>query len=172
MSSNTVFDVASVLAQMTQAEKIQLCSGANFWQLPAIERLGIPSLYITDAHGVRKQAVTEGIDLANAVPATCFPTASALASSWNRALLAEVGAAIAVEAQAMQVSVVLAGVNIKRSPLGGRNFEYFSEDPLLSSHLAAAYIEGVQSHGIGTSIKHFAANNQEARRMTIDTIRR
>ena len=172
MSSNTAFDVASVLAQMTQAEKIQLCSGANFWQLPAIERLGIPSLYITDGpHGVRKQAVAEGIDLDNTMPSTCFPTASALASSWNRELLAEIGAAIAVEAQAMQVSVVLGpGVNIKRSPLGGRNFEYFSEDPMLSSHLEAAYIEGVQSQGIGTSIKHFAANNQEARRMTIDTI--
>ena len=172
MSSNTAFDVASVLAQMTQAEKIALCSGANFWQLPAIDRLGIPSLYITDGpHGVRKQAVTEGIDLDNTIPSTCFPTAAALASSWNRALLADIGAAIAVEAQAMQVSVVLGpGVNIKRSPLGGRNFEYFSEDPMLSSHLAAAYINGVQSHGIGTSIKHFAANNQEARRMTIDTI--
>jgi beta-glucosidase len=172
MSSNTAFDVASVLAQMTQAEKIQLCSGANFWQLPAIERLGIPSLYITDGpQGVRKQAVIEGIDLDNTIPATCFPTASALASSWDRSLMTQIGAAIAVEAQAMQVSVVLGpGVNIKRSPLGGRNFEYFSEDPMLSSHLAAAYIEGVQSHGIGTSIKHFAANNQEARRMTIDTI--
>ena len=172
MSSNTAFDVASVLAQMTQAEKIQLCSGANFWQLPAIKRLGIPSLYITDGpHGVRKQAVADGIDLDKTIPATCFPTASAMASSWDRTLLKDIGAALAVEAQAMQVSVVLGpGVNIKRSPLGGRNFEYFSEDPLLSSHLAAAYIEGVQAHGIGTSIKHFAANNQEARRMTIDTI--
>lgn len=172
MSSNTAFDVARILTQMTQAEKIQLCSGTNFWQLPAIDRLGIPSLYITDGpHGVRKQAVTAGIDLANTVPATCFPTASALASSWNQALMTEVGVAIAAEAHAMRVSVVLGpGVNIKRSPLGGRNFEYFSEDPWLSSHLAAAYINGVQSQGIGTAIKHFAANNQEARRMTIDTV--
>lgn len=172
MTTNKTFDVAYVLTQMTQAEKIQLCSGVNFWQLPAIERLGIPSIYITDGpHGVRKQAVSDGIDLANTMPSTCFPTASALASSWNRGLLYEIGAAIAAEAHAMQVSVVLGpGVNIKRSPLGGRNFEYFSEDPFLSSHLAAAYINGVQSNGIGTSIKHFAANNQEARRMTIDTI--
>lgn len=168
------FDVASILQQLTVDEKIQLLSGLNFWQTPAIERLGIPSLYITDGpHGVRKQKESSGGEVAldQTEPATCFPTASALASSWDRELIQTVGAAIGREARAMRVSVVLGpGVNIKRSPLGGRNFEYFSEDPLLSSQMAAAFIQGVQAQGVGTSIKHFAANNQEYRRMTIDTI--
>lgn len=166
------FDVSYTLQQLTLDEKITLLSGLNFWQTPAIERLGIPSLYITDGpHGVRKQKDSSGVALDQTEPATCFPTASALASSWDRELIHTVGAAIGREARAKSVSVVLGpGVNIKRSPLGGRNFEYFSEDPLVSSQMAAAFIQGVQSQGVGTSIKHFAANNQEYRRMTIDTI--
>jgi len=166
------FDVSHIMKQLTLDEKITLLSGFNFWQTPAIERLGIPSLFITDGpHGVRKQKQSGGAGIDNAEPATCFPTASALASSWDRELLHTVGAAIGVEARAKQVSVLLGpGVNIKRSPLGGRNFEYYSEDPLLSSQMAASFIQGVQSQGVGTSIKHFAANNQEYRRMTIDTI--
>lgn len=172
MQPPTTFDVASIMQQLTLDEKITLLSGFNFWQTPAIERLGIPSLYITDGpHGVRKQKEGDGISLDQTELATCFPTASALASSWDRELINTVGAAIGREARAKRVSVVLGpGVNIKRSPLGGRNFEYFSEDPLLSSQMAAAFIQGVQSQGVGTSIKHFAANNQEYRRMTIDTI--
>lgn len=172
MQPQVHFDVPHIMRQLTIDEKIALLSGFNFWQTPAIERLGIPSLFITDGpHGVRKQKQTGGVMLDNAEPATCFPTASALASSWDRDLMQAVGAAIGVEARAKQVSVLLGpGVNIKRSPLGGRNFEYYSEDPLLSSQMAAAFIQGVQSKGVGTSIKHFAANNQEFRRMTIDTI--
>ena len=163
-------DIATVVAKLTRAEKVALCSGQSFWQLKAIERLGIPSLFITDGpHGVRKQR-GQGINLENTVPATCFPTAVTLASSWDRELLYAVGEAIGAEARAEQVSVVLGpGANIKRSPLGGRNFEYFSEDPYASSQLATAFITGVQSQGVGTSLKHFAANNQEFRRMTIDT---
>lgn len=166
------FDVAHVMRQLTLDEKITLLSGFNFWQTPAIERLGIPSLFITDGpHGVRKQKQAAGVALDQTEPATCFPTASALASSWDRELLHKVGTAIGIEARAKQVSVLLGpGVNIKRSPLGGRNFEYYSEDPLLSSQMAASFIQGVQSQGVGTSIKHFAANNQEYRRMTINTI--
>lgn len=172
MQTPAHFDVPHILKQLTIDEKIALLSGFNFWQTPAIDRLGIPSLYITDGpHGVRKQKQSGGVALEHAEPATCFPTASALASSWDRELLHKVGSAIGIEARAKQVSVLLGpGVNIKRSPLGGRNFEYYSEDPLLSSQMAAAFIQGVQSQGVGASIKHFAANNQEYRRMTIDTI--
>jgi beta-glucosidase len=166
------FDVAQVLAQLTFAEKIALCSGKSFWQMPGIERLGIPSVYITDGpHGVRKQRQLEGVSLENTIPSTCFPTASALASTWDCELVQMVGGAIGAEARALNVSVVLGpGTNIKRSPLGGRNFEYFSEDPLLSSQMSAAWINGVQSQQVGASLKHFAANNQESRRMTIDTL--
>lgn len=172
MPPNVHFDVPHIMKQLTLDEKITLLSGFNFWQTPAIERLGIPSLFITDGpHGVRKQKQSSGVALDQTEPATCFPTASALASSWDRDLLTKVGTAIGIEARAKQVSVLLGpGVNIKRSPLGGRNFEYYSEDPLLSSQMAASFIQGVQSQGVGTSIKHFAANNQEYRRMTIDTI--
>ena len=159
------------LAALTRAQKIALVSGQNFWEMHAVPELGLPAIMLTDGpHGVRKQASSTEVNLDHNVLATCFPTASALASSWDRDLIQRVGVAIGAEARAKSVSVVLGpGVNIKRSPLGGRNFEYFSEDPFLSSHMAAAYIHGVQSQGVGTSIKHFAANNQEYRRMTIDT---
>ncbi len=166
------FDVTQVLSQLTLDEKIALCSGKNFWQMQGVERLGIPTIFITDGpHGVRKQGQSEGISLENTLPSTCFPTASALASSWDLQLITQVGTAIGAEARAMNVSVVLGpGTNIKRSPLGGRNFEYFSEDPLLSSQLSAAWIQGVQSQQVGASLKHYAANNQESRRMTVDTL--
>ncbi|MFM2309415.1 MAG: hypothetical protein RLY87_1536, partial [Chloroflexota bacterium] len=159
------------LAKLSRAEKIRLLSGQNFWEMHAVPSLDYPAITLTDGpHGVRKQVSSTEVNLDNNVLATCFPTASALASSWDRDLINRVGTAIGAEARAKNVSVVLGpGVNIKRSPLGGRNFEYFSEDPYLSSQMAAAYIHGVQSQGVGTSIKHFAANNQEYRRMTIDT---
>lgn len=159
-----------LLEQLTLDEKIALCSGQSFWEMQAVERLGIPSLFITDGpHGLRKQIGAE-LSLANTLPSTCFPTAATLASSWDRALLTEVGQAIGAEARAAQVSVVLGpGANIKRSPLGGRNFEYFSEDPYASSEMAHAIITGMQSQQVGASLKHFAANNQESRRLTIDT---
>lgn len=162
-----------LLAQMTLEEKCSLLSGQDFWHTQAIERLGLPAIMVSDGpHGLRRQA-DEGdhLGLLASVPATCFPSGVGLGSSWDRALIAEVGSLIGAEAQAQGVSVVLGpACNIKRSPLCGRNFEYLSEDPYLSSQMAKSYIQGVQSQGVGTSIKHFCANNQESRRMTVDTI--
>src|ERR1700724_1518378 len=154
----------SLVAEMTFEEKALLLSGDGWWKTHAIERLQIPSISLTDGpHGLRK---VEGGGLSTSVPATCFPTASALASSWDTELIRSVGVALAEEAQASDVQILLGpGVNMKRSPLGGRNFEYFSEDPVLAGKMAAAYIEGVQSQGVGTSLKHYAVNNQEFERM-------
>lgn len=165
-------EVTGVLQQLTLEEKAVLCSGRDFWNLQGVGRLGIPSIMVSDGpHGLRKQLYTGNYVFSNNIPATCFPTAVTLASSWNRDLIRAVGVAIGEEARAEKVGVVLGpGINIKRSPLGGRNFEYFSEDPFLSGSLATAYIEGVQSTGIGASIKHFVANNQEYRRLSIDAI--
>lgn len=155
-----------LIAQMTLEEKAGLCSGRDFWSTKPVERLGVPSIFMTDGpHGLRKAS---GSDISQSVPATCFPTASGLASTWNRDLLREVGAAIGAECQANDVQILLGpGINMKRSPLGGRNFEYFSEDPVLAGHLGTAFIQGVQSQGVGTSLKHFAANNQEFERMSM-----
>ena len=168
-------DVKQLISEMTLEEKASLCSGQNFWRLKSNERLGIPSIFLTDGpHGLRKQLEREGTDISNltqSVPATCFPTASALAATWNRDLIFLVGVALGEECRQEKVSVILGpGVNIKRSPLCGRNFEYFSEDPYLTGEMAKSYIRGVQSQGVGTSIKHYAVNNQEFHRMTIDTI--
>ncbi|WP_040949464.1 glycoside hydrolase family 3 C-terminal domain-containing protein [Gorillibacterium massiliense] len=165
--------IKEILSQMTLEEKAGLCSGADFWSTKGIDRLGVPSVMMTDGpHGLRKQR--EGADhlgLHDSVPATCFPSAAGLASSWNRDLIWRVGEALGEECQAENVAVLLGpGANIKRSPLCGRNFEYFSEDPYLSSEMAAHHIKGVQSKGVGTSLKHFAANNQEHRRMSVDAI--
>jgi beta-glucosidase len=159
-----------VLAQLTLEEKAALLDGSDFWHTEPVERLGVPALMVTDGpHGLRKQP--EGGDhlgLTGSVPATCFPPAAGLASSWNVDLLRRVGEALGRETRAEKVSVLLGpGVNMKRSPLCGRNFEYFSEDPVLAGDLAAAMVEGVQSQGVGTSLKHYAANNQETQRMTI-----
>src|ERR1700693_5979930 len=150
--------------KMTLEEKALLLSGDGWWKTHAIERLQIPFICMTDGpHGLRK---VEGGGLSTSVPATCFPTASALASSWDTELIRQVGVALAQESQASDVQILLGpGVNMKRSPLGGRNFEYFSEDPVLAGKMAAAYILGVQSQGVGTSLKHYAANNQEFERM-------
>lgn len=154
-----------LVSQMTLEEKASLCSGETAWSTKAITRLGIPSIFMTDGpHGLRK---AEGFDFTNSVPSTCFPTASALASSWNPALAQKMGEALGIESQANDVQILLGpGVNMKRSPLGGRNFEYFSEDPVLAGKIAIGYISGVQSQGVGTSMKHFAANSQEAERMS------
>ena len=158
-----------IVAQMTLEEKASLCSGETAWSTQAIPRLGVPSIFMTDGpHGLRK---AEGFDFTNSVPATCFPTASGLASSWNKELVKRVGEALATESQANDVQILLGpGINMKRSPLGGRNFEYFSEDPVLSGKIAAAFINGVQSKGVGTSLKHFAANNQEFERMSNSSV--
>jgi len=163
----------SLLAQMSLEEKASLCSGRNFWYLKGCERLGLDSIMVTDGpHGLRKQdRGADHVGLNVSVPATCFPTASALASSWDTGLLRSVGSALGEQCLAEQVAVLLGpGMNIKRHPLCGRNFEYFSEDPLLSGEMAAALVEGVQSRGVGTSVKHFAVNNQEQGRMTVDVI--
>ncbi len=158
-----------ILSTLTLEEKASLCSGRDFWNLKAIPDKGVPSIMLTDGpHGLRKQ---EGLDVGfeKSVPATCFPTASALASSWDPQLIHRMGVALGEECRQEKVAVLLGpGVNIKRSPLCGRNFEYFSEDPLLSGTMAAAWIQGVQSQGVGTSLKHFAVNNQERRRMVVD----
>jgi beta-glucosidase len=165
--------VQELIAQMTLREKASLCSGRDSWHLKGIDRLGIPSIMMTDGpHGLRKQlAAGDQIDLNASGSATCFPTASALAATWNRDLVHRVGEALAEECLVEKVAVILGpGANIKRSPLCGRNFEYFSEDPYLTGEMAKAYIRGIQSKGIGASLKHYAVNNQETRRMSIDAI--
>jgi beta-glucosidase len=165
-------DIRTLISQMTLEEKASLCSGLDFWRLKGIERLGIPSIMVTDGpHGLRKQQSADHLGIYDSVPATCFPSAVGLASSWNRELVEKVGIALGEECQAEGVAILLGpGANIKRSPLCGRNFEYFSEDPYLSSEMAASHIKGVQSQGVGTSLKHFAVNNQEHRRMSVDAI--
>ena len=166
-------DIKNIISQMTLEEKASLCSGKNFWFLKDIERLGVPSIMVTDGpHGLRKQAGdADHVGLNESVPATCFPTASALAATWNRDLIFQVGQALGEECRQEKVAVILGpGVNIKRSPLCGRNFEYFSEDPYLTGEIAKSHINGVQSQGVGTSMKHYAVNNQEYRRMTIDAV--
>ena len=165
-------DIKDLLQNLTLEEKAILCSGKNYWQTKPIERLGIPSVSMSDGpHGLRRENdADESIAMKQSFPATCFPTASLTACTWNDELLYKMGKAIAEEAKDQGVSTVLGpGVNIKRSPLCGRNFEYFSEDPYLAGKLAAAYIKGAEGEGIGTSLKHFACNNQEYLRMTISS---
>src|SRR5215468_4086281 len=154
----------ALVTEMTLEEKALLLSGDGWWHTHPIDRWQIPALSISDGpHGLRK---VEGAGLPTSAPATCFPTASALASSWDTELIRRVGVALAEECQTHDVQVLLGpGVNMKRSPLGGRNFEYFSEEPVLAGKMAAAYIQGVQSQGVGTSLKHYAANSQEFERM-------
>jgi len=173
MYSKTDHKIFKILSELTLEEKASLCSGKDFWSLKEIERFDIPSLLLTDGpHGLRKQKHgSDHLGLNASNPATCFPTASALGASWDRELLGEIGIALGDECREEKVSILLGpGVNSKRSPLCGRNFEYFSEDPYLSGELGAAKINAIQSRGIGTSLKHFAANNQETFRMSIDTI--
>jgi beta-glucosidase len=169
----TIMDIEKTLKEMTLEEKASLCAGSDSWHTKPIERLGIPPVMMADGpHGLRKEVSEDTSDiLRDSYPATCFPTASALASTWNRELVGMVGEAIAEECLAEGVSVVLGpGANIKRSPLCGRNFEYFSEDPYMTGEMAAAFIQAVQGMGVGASLKHFAANNQEYRRMLIDAV--
>ena len=157
---------AALINKMTLEEKAALVCGANFWETNAIERLGVPSVFMADGpYGIRKIAGGETL------PAVCFPTPSLAACSWDRELLGRMGAAIGDAARGLGVNVILGpGVNIKRTPLCGRNFEYFSEDPYLSGALSAAYINGAQSRGVGVAVKHYAVNNQETRRMVIDAV--
>lgn len=162
-----------LILQMTLKEKASLCSGKDFWHLKSIERLGLPEIMVCDGpHGLRKQnAENKKVGIGNSYPATCFPTAVTTACSWDRDLIYKMGQALAEECLQHGVSVLLGpGVNMKRSPLCGRNFEYFSEDPELAGEMGAAFIAGVQSKGIGTSLKHFAGNSQEMKRMTSNSI--
>lgn len=162
-------NVKELIRQMTLEEKAGMCSGLDFWHLKGIERLGIPSVMVSDGpHGLRKQdEQADHLGINDSIKAVCFPPAVLSACSFDRDLMHEFGDAIGKEAQANDLSVVLGpAVNIKRSPLCGRNFEYYSEDPYLAGETAAAFINGVQKHHVGTSIKHFAANNQEYNRMS------
>ncbi len=164
-------DVKELIKQMTLEEKAGMCSGKDFWHLKSVERLGIPEVMVSDGpHGLRKQAEAEEGDhlgINDSITAVCFPAGCAVASSFDRDLIRQMGEAIGDECQAENVSVVLGpAVNIKRSPLCGRNFEYFSEDPYFAGEMAASYIKGVQSKDVGVSIKHFALNSQEHERMS------
>lgn len=158
-----------LIGKMTLEEKASLCSGEDFWHTKAVERLGIPAMMMSDGpHGLRKQE-QEGdhLGMNDSIKAVCFPAGCGTAASFNRELMAEMGETLGEECQAEGVGVILGpAVNIKRSPLCGRNFEYYSEDPYVASEMAGALIDGIQSKGVGTSIKHFLANNQEHRRMS------
>ena len=163
-------DIQQIISQMTLEEKAALCQGRSSWFTRAVERLGVPEMMMSDGpHGLRKQDLEkENGGVNDAIKAVCYPTAVGTACSFDRALLEEMGSLLGQTCQAEKVGVILGpAANIKRTPLCGRNFEYFSEDPYLSGEIAAAHIRGVQSQGVGTSLKHFAANNQETRRMTI-----
>src|SRR6476469_3047962 len=159
-----------LLAELSLEEKARLVMGSDFWHTTPVERLGIDRIRVADGpHGLRMQPdEADHVGIGGSLPATCFPTASGLASSWDRDLVAEVGAALAQEARVQGVSVILGpGINMKRSPLCGRNFEYFSEDPYLAGELALAMVAAIQEQGIGTSLKHFAVNNQEDDRLRV-----
>lgn len=162
-----------LIEQMTLAEKATLMSGKNFWETESIERLGVDSIFLADGpHGIRKQAAAaDHLGLNESVPATCFPTAATVANSWDVELGEKIGQHLGREAVTQDVNVLLGpGMNMKRNPRCGRNFEYFSEDPYHAGKIASAYIRGMQSEGIAACVKHFAVNNQEERRMSIDTI--
>lgn len=163
----------SIISKMTLEEKALMMSGKNTWQTVDFEKYGIPSMTMSDGpHGLRRQAgAGDHLGLNASLPATCFPTAATVANSWDEELGEEIGAALAEEAATMDVNVILGpGLNIKRSPLCGRNFEYFSEDPYHAGKMAAAYVRGMQSQGGSACPKHFAANSQELRRMANDSV--
>lgn len=162
-----------LIAKMTLEEKAAFLSGKNTWQTRDLKRLGLPSIFCSDGpHGIRKQAgAGDHLGLNASLPATCFPTAATMANSWDEKLGEEMGTALGEEASAQEVNVLLGpGLNIKRSPLCGRNFEYFSEDPYLAGKMAAAYVKGIQSQGVYACPKHFAVNSQELRRMAMNSV--
>lgn len=166
-------DTPSLVASLSLLEKAALLSGANTWQTRAIERVALPPVWLADGpHGVRKQVGSaDHLGINGSEPATCFPTAATIAGSWDDELAEQIGAALGREASSQGVGVLLGpGLNIKRSPLGGRSFEYFSEDPELAGRLAAAYVRGIQSEGVAATPKHFAVNSQELRRMVSDSV--
>ncbi|MDQ1913839.1 glycoside hydrolase family 3 C-terminal domain-containing protein [Paenibacillus sp. GD4] len=165
-------NIQEIMEKLTIEEKISLLAGGSFWTTQAVERVGLPSIILTDGpHGLRLSMGTNpGQMLMNTQPATAFPIEAAMAATWNEALIEEMGAVIAEECQYYDVGILLGpGMNGKRSPLGGRNFEYFSEDPYLTGRMGNAFVKGVQSGGVGTSIKHFVANEQETNRMVVSS---
>lgn len=164
-----MIDIPSIIKKMTLEEKAALCVGSCPWATCPVDRLKVPAMTLADGpHGVR-MSVNRRASFSKSHPATCFPTASCLAATWDRDILYTMGKALAEEAIAQKVDLLLGpGVNIKRSPLGGRNFEYFSEDPYLAGEMAAGLINGIQEKGVGATIKHFAANNQEFKRYTMN----
>lgn len=165
--------IRDLVSKMTLEEKAGLCSGSDFWHTKAVERLGIPNIMVSDGpHGLRKQnEEADHLGVNESIKAVCFPAGCGAATSFNRDLIGKMGQALGNECQAEKVGVILGpAVNIKRSPLCGRNFEYYSEDPYLATEIATAHIKGVQSKKVGTSIKHFMANNQETRRMSVDAV--
>ena len=166
-------DKEKIISQMTLEEKAEMLTGKDFWSTKDFPNFGIRSLFLSDGpHGLRKQAAaSDHLGLNASIPATCFPTASVMACSWDEELGERIGEALGEEAAALNVDVLLGpGLNIKRNPLCGRNFEYFSEDPYLAGKMAAAYVRGIQSKGVAACVKHFAANNREYRRMTSDSV--
>ena len=161
--------IKNLISQMTLEEKAGMCSGSDFWHLKGLKRLGIPQIMVTDGpHGIRKQGEeADNLGINESETAVCFPAGCATASSFDRELIYKLGEIIGQECQSMNISTILGpSMNIKRSPLCGRNFEYYSEDPYVSAEMAAAMVQGIQSKHVGASIKHFAVNNQEKRRMT------
>jgi beta-glucosidase len=161
-----------IVSGLAPEDRIRLLSGADMWHTVAVAEAGIPAIMLTDGpHGLRKQGGSGDVAFAPGIPATCFPTSATLACSWDPALAEQVGRAIGDEAAAAGVAVVLGpGLNLKRHPCCGRNFEYYSEDPLLSGRMAAGLVRGIQSAGVGACLKHFAVNNQETNRMVLDAI--
>lgn len=164
--------VLETLAKLDLEEKASLLSGLDLWTTKPLPDAGVPSIWMADGpHGVRKAPRGDQVGIGTSLPATCFPTLSALGASFDVDLARRVGRAIGLEARALGVDVVLGpGVNLHRSPLGGRNFEYFSEDPELAGELGAAFVAGLQGEGVGASVKHFAANDQETGRMFVDAV--
>ena len=166
-------DKEKIIGEMSVRQKADLMTGKDFWQSKDYKEWDIPSLFLSDGpHGIRKQAAAaDHLGLNASIPATCFPTAAAMANSWNDELGEKMGEALGEEAAAQKVNVLLGpGTNMKRNPRCGRNFEYFSEDPYLAGKMASAYIRGIQKNGTSACVKHFAANNQEERRMVNDSV--
>ena len=167
-------DIKKIISQMTLEEKARFCSGFDEWHIEKLDRLGVPEIMMCDGpHGLRKKSksATDSYYYSGTVKSTCFPSAAGLACTWNKELLFGLGESLGREAVGEQISILLGpGINMKRSPVCGRNFEYFSEDPYLAGKLSAEYIKGVQSMGVGTSLKHFAVNSQEHRRHSTNAI--
>lgn len=162
-----------IISKLTLEQKAALMTGRDFWSTMAYEELGIPSASLSDGpHGLRKQAAaSDHLGLNASIPATCYPTSATMANSWNEELGEEMGRRLGEEAAVLDVNVLLGpGLNMKRNPRCGRNFEYFSEDPYLAGKMAAAYVRGIQKNGVSACVKHFAANNQEERRMVLDSV--